>query len=141
MTSNEIEKLKWIAAVTARGEHPERARCFAEGMAREAFIHRISEEMRAVLKIIYPASRFSVSSGTYEGFKPPKPPRIVVAWADGPSLVVLLKMMDVLISKYRSEGFVFDTRYAHLFTCATCGKSHEATPTDEPPACTDGGNA
>jgi hypothetical protein len=131
--TDQIEKLKQLAADAARDA--------ALPMPPDYRIHRIGKEIRARLKVAFPATDFFIA--TSDGFDTMYgefSPMVELRWNDGPSRNVLRETLHDFIEEHRKD-FHFETLTAHGFTCRTCGRTHLGTLPDKPPACTGAGDS
>jgi hypothetical protein len=127
--ANQVEKLKQLAAETARNA--------AIPAPPDYRIHRIGKEIRARLKVEFPATDFFIA--TSDGFGTmcgEVPPMVELRWNDGPSVNALREKLQGI----HSRDFDFDVVFAHGFTCRACGHAHGGTIDDRPGKCTGGGD-
>jgi hypothetical protein len=129
--TDQIEKLKQLAAEAARDA--------ALPMPPDYRIHRIGKEIRARLKMAFPATDFFIA--TSDGFDTVHGeflPMIELRWNDGPATNALNKTLRDFIEEHRKD-FHFETLTVHGFTCRTCGRTHGGTIEDKPGICREGG--
>jgi hypothetical protein len=124
--TDQVEKLRQLAAEAARN-------AAAMTTLPDYRIHRIGKEIRAKLKVEFPATDFFIA--TSDGFDTMYgefPPTIELRWSDGPSMVTLSKILRGNCSK----DFDFDVLFSHGFTCRVCGQVNGGALYDTPGNCT-----
>jgi hypothetical protein len=128
MTNDQVEKLKQLAAKAARDA--------ALPTLPDYRIHRIGKEIRASLKVFFPAIDFFIAtSDGFDSMYGEHPPMVELRWNDGPSI----SFVHEVLRGFHSEDFYFETILGHGFTCRSCGRTHVGTLADKPCRCPDCG--